>query len=115
MDLILRWCIQCAGVRCKSGVNIPGGITVEYALHFRFQVSNNEAEYEALLAGLHLVKELGAEHININSDSQLVVNQVTDKCQARGQHMTAYVQKVKGLLSSFRSYTVIQIPSTENT
>ncbi|CAL2237127.1 unnamed protein product [Prunus armeniaca] len=50
----------------------PSGVTVEYALRFRLQASNNEAEYEALLAGLCLAKELGAEHINIPSDSQLI-------------------------------------------
>ncbi|XP_034208205.1 uncharacterized protein LOC117621761 [Prunus dulcis] len=63
----------------------PSGITVEYAMPFHFQSSNNKAEYEALLAGLRLAKELGAKHIYINSDSQLVVNQVTDEYQARGQ------------------------------
>ncbi|KAI5339030.1 hypothetical protein L3X38_018302 [Prunus dulcis] len=63
----------------------PSGITVEYAMPFHFQSSNNKAEYEALLAGLRLAKELGAKHIYINSDSQLVVNQVADEYQARGQ------------------------------
>ena len=32
----------------------PNKIDVEYALRFGFQASNNEAEYEAVIAGLNL-------------------------------------------------------------
>ncbi|XP_052177558.1 uncharacterized protein LOC127791614 [Diospyros lotus] len=35
-----------------------------YALHFEFRVSNNEAEYEALIVGLRLAAQLGARHLN---------------------------------------------------
>ncbi|CAL8162195.1 unnamed protein product [Prunus armeniaca] len=84
-------------------------------MRFRFQASNNEAEYEALIASLHLAKELGAASIHVHSDSQLVVNQVTNEYQAREPHLTAYVQKVKELLSHFRSHSITQIPSAKNT
>ena len=36
----------------------PEGINIEYALRFRFQASNNEAEYEAVIAGLNLAHSL---------------------------------------------------------
>ncbi|XP_070047334.1 uncharacterized protein [Nicotiana tomentosiformis] len=39
-------------------------------------ITNNEAECEAMIAGLELARELGIEHIVIKSDSQLVVNQM---------------------------------------
>ena len=42
-------------------------------LRFGFKASNNEAEYEAILVGLRLAKELKAGHIQIFSDSQLMV------------------------------------------
>ncbi|CAL2265290.1 unnamed protein product [Prunus armeniaca] len=93
----------------------PTGIPVEYAMQFHFQASNNEAEYEALIASLHLAKELGAASIHVHNDSQLVVNQVTNEYQARESHLTAYVQKVKELLSHFRSHSITQIPSAKNT
>ena len=44
-----------AGLMLRS----PRGQTWPYALHFEFRVSNNEAEYEALLAGLRLAEQLG--------------------------------------------------------
>ncbi|CAL8997655.1 unnamed protein product, partial [Prunus brigantina] len=102
---------------CSAGIVLisSGGVTVEYAMRFRFRASNNEAEYEALLVGLRLAKELGAEHIIIHSDSQLVVNQVTDAYQTRKPHITAYVQKVKTILLRYRSHSITQIPRAQNT
>ena len=45
------------------------GHKITYALKFGFKASNNEAEYEALLPGLRLAKELKAGHLQIFSDS----------------------------------------------
>ena len=53
------------------------------ALHFIFQASNNEAEYETLLTGLRLTKELKVNHLKVYSDSQLVVNLVNETYQER--------------------------------
>ena len=46
---------------------------IHCALYFGFQASNNEAEYEALLVGLRLAKELRVSHLKVYSDSQLVL------------------------------------------
>ena len=56
----------------------PKGHKIHFALCFGFSVSNNKVEYEALIAGLRLEKELRAYNLKISSDSQLVVNQVND-------------------------------------
>ena len=45
-------------------------------LRLQFPATNNEAEYEALIAGLCLAKEMGLQQLKVYSDSQLVVNQV---------------------------------------
>ena len=58
-------------------------ITVEYSLKFEFPTSNNQAEYEACLAGIRAEKELGATAITLCSDSQLVVSQIKGEYQAR--------------------------------
>ena len=49
------------------------GIDVEYALRFRFQAFNNEAEYEAVIVGLNLAHSMDADQLEVCSDSQLVV------------------------------------------
>ena len=51
----------------------PSEAKISYALKFGFQASNNEAKYEALIAGLKLAKDVGAEKIEIFSDFMLVV------------------------------------------
>ena len=48
-------------------------------LRFGFKASNNEAEYEALIAGLKLAKEIKVESLEIFNDSQLIVCQITDE------------------------------------
>ena len=62
------------------------------ALRFGFKASNNEAEYEALIAGLELAKEMKVESLDIFSDSQLVVCQINEY-QAREEKMVAYLRK----------------------
>ena len=53
-------------------VNLEG-IIMEYALRFEFSTINNGAEYEALIAGLKIAKELEVDRLQVYSDSQLVV------------------------------------------
>ncbi|KAM1985525.1 hypothetical protein ACFX16_013686 [Malus domestica] len=86
---------------------------MKYALRFKFKASNNEAEYEALLAGLHLAKHLGVKRIDIFSDSQLVVNQVTNNFDAKDSSMAAYLAQTQLLLKHFH-YQITQIPRAAN-
>ncbi|GJX82375.1 reverse transcriptase domain-containing protein [Tanacetum coccineum] len=59
----------------------PKGMEFTYALRFRFDVTNNEAEYESLIAGLKITKQIGLKNLQTNVDSRLVANQVN------GEHM----------------------------
>ncbi|GFS28943.1 hypothetical protein Acr_00g0004750 [Actinidia rufa] len=71
---------------CGAGLVIqaPSSEQMEYAIRMGFKATNNEAEYEALLAGLRVATELGAQSLEVVSDSQLVVNQVQGSpCQGR--------------------------------
>lgn len=49
---------------------------LEHSLGFGFSATNNEAEYEVLLASLWLVKQMGATSVKVFSDSQFTVCQV---------------------------------------
>ena len=87
-----------AGVVLES----PTGEKVNYALRLEFPASNNEAEYETLLAGLCLAKEMRAEQIKIYSDSQLVINQINEDYQTKGESMVAYLKIARGTPKSFQ-------------
>lgn len=62
---------------------MPDGADMECALRFNFEVSNNEAKYEALVVGLGLASSLGTEQLSAYTDSQPVVNQVLEVYEAR--------------------------------
>ena len=92
----------------------PEGIEVEYALRFGFQASNNEAEYESVIAGLNLAYFMEAYQLEICSDSQLVVKQIEDSYEARGEKMILYLKKVRELFKKFIRVQVRHVPRVEN-
>ncbi|KAL0427869.1 UNVERIFIED_CONTAM: hypothetical protein Slati_2961700 [Sesamum latifolium] len=83
------------------------GEKLEYAIKLEFSASNNEAEYEALLAGGELALAVGAKKIIVYSDSQLVVNQIQGSYEARGEKMAKYLLKAKELFDKFEESSVI--------
>ncbi|XP_052199602.1 uncharacterized protein LOC127806391 [Diospyros lotus] len=100
----------------RAGVLLvsPEGHKIPYALGFGFKETNNEVEYEALLAGLRLAKEVKTERLKIFNDSQLVVCQVQGEYQEKGPTMVAYLQKVQELLHFFEECEVNQVPWSQN-
>jgi len=78
-----RWVISVDGSSNQqcSGVGVilegPNGLLIEQSLWFSFKASNNQAEYEALIDGMLLAKEMGAKSLLAKSDSLLVTGQVT--------------------------------------
>ncbi|CAL2229367.1 unnamed protein product [Prunus armeniaca] len=72
----------------------PDGTLLEQAITLGFSASNNEAEYEALLAGLLLAKELSIMRLAIYSDSQLIKNQASGEYMTKHPRMVQYLDKV---------------------
>ena len=54
----------------------PTANTASRAVRCNFKATNNESKYEALIAGLTLAHQMGAENIQVFGDSQLIINQV---------------------------------------
>ena len=80
------------------------------ALRFDLTVSNNEA----VIASLQLAHKLGAEHILVYSDSQLVVCQILGEYEAREEVMHRYLSKVHQLIAHFDSFEIQRIPWSQN-
>lgn len=101
-----------------SGVGLiltdPNGQEVTYALRFNFSTSNNEAEYEALIAGLELSIRLDVHHLHVYCDSLLITNQVKGLYEAREDLMKKYLLKMQDLQKHFTSFSITQIPRSKN-
>ncbi|XP_057444763.1 uncharacterized protein LOC130737008 [Lotus japonicus] len=76
----------------------PGGVIIEQSLKFDFKASNNQAEYEAIIAGVRLALEMNVRCIVIKTDSQLVANQIKGDYQAKDVQLAKYLVKVQELL-----------------
>ena len=75
------------------------GIRLEHSFKLGFKGFNNEAEYEALLAGLRVVLDMGAREVEIYSDSRLVVSQVQGSFKARDALVKEYLWLVRQVMS----------------
>ena len=85
------------GLQLKS----PGGDKIEQAIRLGFSASNNESEYEVILAGIELAAAISADKLIIRSDSQLVVGQVNVEYESWDPRMVKYVTLVKQRLLVF--------------
>nr|GEW27167.1 reverse transcriptase domain-containing protein [Tanacetum cinerariifolium] len=76
-----------------------------------FAASNNEAEYEALIAGLRISAQMGVQNIHVSVDSKLVANQVLGTYVSKEENMIKYLDKVKSLVSGFTNFSISQAQS----
>nr|GEU77133.1 reverse transcriptase domain-containing protein [Tanacetum cinerariifolium] len=79
-----------------------------------FNATNNEAEYEALIAGLRIVEQKGVKNLQANVYSRLVTNQVNGTYVAKEPCMINYLEKVKNLASTFKEFSIIHVPRRED-
>ena len=95
-------------------VTSPERIIIEKSLRLGFLATNNEAEYEALLEGMVMVRRMGARIVEIFSDSRLVVGQVKGELEARDVRMQDYLSQVRHLQLGFESFSLQQVPRSRN-
>ena len=101
------WILSVDGASRKIGAGVglqlksPTGERIEHAIGLEFPMSNNEVEYEAILAGIDLAISVSSKKIIIQSDSQLVVGQVNEEYETRDQCNNKHVCLVKLRLESF--------------
>jgi ribonuclease HI len=79
----------------------PMGEQLMYVLQIIWKVSNNEAEYEALLHGLRLAASLGIKRLLVYGDSVVVINQVNKSWDRNKENMDAYCLEVRKLENKF--------------
>ncbi|GKA69462.1 reverse transcriptase domain-containing protein [Tanacetum coccineum] len=114
------WILFTDGSSCIDGsgagliLTNPKEMEFTYALRFRFDATNNKAEYKALIAGLRIAEQMGVKNLQANVDSRLVAYQVNRTYVAKEADMIRYIEKVRALASSFKAFSIRQVPRSEN-
>nr|GEX94240.1 reverse transcriptase domain-containing protein [Tanacetum cinerariifolium] len=114
------WTLFTDGSSCVDGSGAglilinPEGVEFTYALRFQFAASNNEAEYEALIAGLRIAARMGVKDVHVSVDSKMVANQVLGTYVAKEDNMVKYLEIVKSLVSGFTTFSINQVPRSKN-
>ena len=73
----------------------PERDVVECMIRLDFPTTNNEAEYEALVASLDLARAAGATNVVIYYDSQVITNQINGDYKCKGERMKLYLKLYK--------------------
>ena len=76
--------------------------------------TNNQAEYRAIIAALEEAIRLGANQVDMRSDSELVVRQINGQYRVKEASLKPLYQKVKQLQSQLEGFTIIHIPRRQN-
>jgi ribonuclease HI len=92
----------------------PLGEHMRYAVRLHFPMSNNMAEYEALLCGLRIAIEIGIKRLDVRGDLQLVIDQVMKNASCHDDKMEAYCNAVRALEDKFYGIELSHVPRRYN-
>ena len=114
------WRMHFDGSKLKEGLGAgvvltsPKGDNLRYVLQIHFRASNNVAEYEALVHGLKVAKEVGVRRIICYGDSDLVVHQCYGDWDAKDANMASYRFHVQQVAGFFEGCEFHHVPRGEN-
>ncbi|XP_057730600.1 uncharacterized protein LOC130945929 [Arachis stenosperma] len=120
-DMGTRWKLHVDGASNQTfgGAGIilesPNGVVYEQSVRFEFPISNNQAEYEALIGGLTLATEVGAKRLEVYSDSQVITSQVNGSYQAKDPLLQKYLEKFTEFLNGLgirQRFSSVEHPRT---
>nr|GEV57016.1 hypothetical protein [Tanacetum cinerariifolium] len=92
----------------------PSGIEYTSALRLTFPSTNNEADYEALLAGLRIARQMNISNIEVKVESKLVAIRINGSYEASKDGMIKYLAKEKEYAFGFKSYSIENIHRNMN-
>jgi ribonuclease HI len=78
------------------------------------RLTNNQAEYEALIAGLGDVRRLGFARVEISMDSELIVRQIQGRYKVKNAALKPLYERARLKLAEFSDWSIRHIPRSEN-
>lgn len=92
----------------------PYGEVYEFAIRIAYSCSNNQVEYEALLAGLHLLILADVKNAEVFGDSLLVIQQIKGGYNCHDEQLLNYLEKYKSSIDNFVEFSIQHIPWKDN-
>ncbi|XP_042467184.1 uncharacterized protein LOC122050335 [Zingiber officinale] len=84
------------------------------SIRLEYRATNNEAEYEALIADLQAARHVGATKVLLHSDSQLAAQQLNRTFEINSARLRLYADAFKKLKANFQEVVIYKIPRSEN-
>jgi len=117
---VAPWTLFFDGSTCdqEAGIGIvlisPQGKRYEFSLPIVTTSTNNQAEYQALVKGLELLRGVRADAVEIFGDSMLVINQLAGIYERRSEILVSYYERCLQLLKEFKDFHLEHIPRLHN-
>lgn len=115
-----EWILYTDGASSKKGSGAglvlisPEKEEYTYAFRLNFEATNNGAEYEALLVGLRIAREMHIEALDVRVDSNLVASQINGEFTTYKESITKYLAKAKEYIDCFKHFKIKNIPRAQN-
>jgi len=78
------------------------------------RATNNEAEYQAAIAGLEAALALGAKHVELRLDSELVIRQLQFRYKVRNPRLKPFFNRLMELRRQFETFEMAAVPRAQN-
>jgi ribonuclease HI/probable phosphoglycerate mutase len=114
------WKLHFDGSICKDGCGVgvviilPSRAIFEALNRLDHDCTNNQTEYEALLFGLEILRDMGVKHVEAYGDSLLVVLQVLKLCQCLNGFLNAYLYMCLDIISCMDEFVIYHVPREKN-
>ncbi|GAA0139898.1 hypothetical protein LIER_01357 [Lithospermum erythrorhizon] len=102
------------GARAEILIQGVEGEQFEYVLRYSFKATNNEVEYEAMVARLQMAKALDISRLRVRGDSKLVIEQVQGDCGVKNDVLKKYHAKALLVVQAFEYVIFEDILRTKN-
>ena len=102
----------------RNGIGVllinPKGSHILLAIELKFEVTNNMAKYEACIARMEALRELGVKKAEVFGDSTLVIAQMQKLWKVKEEHLKPYKQYLEDLTTTFDKIEYTIIPRAQN-
>jgi len=117
---IAPWTLFFDGSSCGVGAGLgvvlvsPRGAIFEFSFPIKASATKNQAEYQAILKGIQLLREIKADAVEIFGDSMLVINQLLGEYECKDDILWVYHEEIIKMLKEFKKVTIEHIPKFYN-